>query len=332
MALRSGLVGGSLLLAGLPVFAQSAVLHLKSGDQISGQIILVGTNQMIISNAWAGSISVPLAEIAQCDDGKPVIAHANEQLAGNEVKLHPSAPLKVAVIAVPSIKQPEKPKGKWNGEVRLGLDTIVSTTDSQDYSGHLKLTYERPYDTSPKKYFRNVFNLDAEYQKTDGTESSDHVFANNKSDFDITAKSYGYMLFGTGYDEVQKIKYQYQLGPGAGIHLIKHDNFVLNLESGLDYQYQNLEDTADLRTVSVRMAQDLTWKIVDNLKLVQNFALYPDAEHFGEFRNSFESTLSYGFWKNLSLNLTALNDYNTEAAPGVNRNRFELRSSLGVTF
>jgi putative salt-induced outer membrane protein YdiY len=333
VALITAFVSGWLLLTGLPAGAQLAVLHLKSGDQISGRLILVSTNRMVISNAWAGSISVPLDEIAKCDDGNPALARSNVYSPDNDIKTLRPAPSKVtATVSSTSVKPPEEPEGKWNGEVRLGLDTIVSTADSQDYSGHLKLTYERPYDGNPKKYFRNTSNLDAEYQKTDGTESSDHLLVNNKSDFDISAKSYGYALFGSGCDEVQKINYQYQFGPGAGVHLIKKSRFNLNLESGLDYEYQSRKDADDLRTISVRLAQDLTWKIVDNLRLVQSFLFYPDVVDPGEFHNSLESTLSYGFWKNLSLNLTALNDYDTEVAPGVNRNRFELRSTLGVTF
>ena len=66
--------------------------------------------------------------------------------------------------------------------------------------------------------------------------------------------------------------------------------------------------------------------------MTESFAFYPDIQFPGQFHDDFESTLSYGFWKNLSLNLTVLNTYDTEVAPGVDKNRFEIRSSLGVTF
>jgi hypothetical protein len=42
--------------------------------------------------------------------------------------------------------------------------------------------------------------------------------------------------------------------------------------------------------------------------------------------------MSYRIWKNISLNLTVLDEYNTEVAQGVEKNRFEIRSSLGYTF
>ena len=47
------------------ISAQPVVLQLKNGDKISGLIISETTNQVVISNAWAGALSVPLAEISK---------------------------------------------------------------------------------------------------------------------------------------------------------------------------------------------------------------------------------------------------------------------------
>jgi hypothetical protein len=46
----------------------------------------------------------------------------------------------------------------------------------------------------------------------------------------------------------------------------------------------------------------------------------------------FETTLSYELWKNLSLNWTVLDLYDSEPAAGVERNELQIRSSLGVKF
>jgi hypothetical protein len=100
----------------------------------------------------------------------------------------------------------------------------------------------------------------------------------------------------------------------------------------LDYQFQYRRNTSNLKTLSLRFAENFTWKLLKNLTLTESFAFYPDVDFPGRYHDDFESTLSYGFWKNLSLNLTVLNSYDTEVAPGVDKNRFEIRSSLGVTF
>lgn len=313
-----------LVMLGQTLYAQTISFNLKSGDRVSGQIITENTNQVVISNAWAGTIAIPAGEISSRQTEK--IAALSPKLGS----LPTNAP--VASAATPGLKPAPKPGGKWEGEARLGLDAIISTTDQQNYSGHLKYTYDRPYNSNPKKAFKNTAQLDGEYQRTDGQESANQISGQNKSDFDLGRKSYGYGLFGIGHDDVQKINYQYQVGPGAGVHVIRQDDFALNLESGLDYEVQNRQDSSRLETFYVRLAQDFTWKIDKNLSLTGKLAFYPDLEHHDQFRNEFESTLSYAFWKNLSINLTALDNYNTEVAMDVNENLFEIRSSLGIKF
>ena len=303
------------------VSAQQVILHLKSGDKISGQILSENTNALVISNVWSKALSIPLAEIAK-----------REIIKTKKITVAKTAPTQKTPPAQSALQPSAKPKGQWRGEARVGLDAIVSTTDQQDYSGHLQFTYERPYSSNKKKFFRNKSTFDAEYQRTDGQESANHLYGSDKSDFDIWEKPYGYGLVGAGYDDILKINFQYQIGPGLGLHLIQETNFVMNVESGVNYQAQYRNGASNLEAFYGRLAEDFTWKIYQNLKLVENLAFYPDLEHNGQFHNYFESTLSYGFWKNLSLNLTAMDYYDTQVAATVDPNRFEIRSSLGVTF
>ncbi|MGH7952434.1 MAG: DUF481 domain-containing protein [Limisphaerales bacterium] len=306
------------------VSAQEVILHLKSGDKISGLIVSESAGQVVISNAWVRTLSIPRAEISsrELEKGATIPPLVSP----------PQAKPMVATTMKSALKPVTKSKGKWCGDARLGLDAIASTTDQQDYSGSLKLTYEQPYKSDPKKFFKNTSDFNIEYQRTDGQESANRACASNKSDFDIGKKSYGYSLFGVAHDYVQKIDAQYQISPGGGVHLIKQPNFVMNLEGGMDYQYQYRMDTPNLETFSFRLAEDITWIIQKNLKLTENLAFYPNVEDNGQFRNDFQSVLSYGFWKNLSVNLTALDCYDTQVAADVDRNRFEIRSSLGITF
>lgn len=334
--LNHSAAGGGLTLLLLCIFAsaasaQQAILHLKSGDKISGVIISENTNLVVISNAWVKALSIPLGEISKREIQKPAKAPAPVVVKAKP-KPAPTAPPKQIALAQTAKKPNAKPKGKWKGSARVGLDAIVSTTDQQDYSGHLQFVYERPYASNAKKFFRNTSDFDGEYQRTDGEESANHADATDKSDFDIGKTAYGYALFGIGYDDMQKINFKYQIGPGAGIHLIQSKNFTINAEGGMDYSKQFRQDVSDLETLSFRLGEDFTWKIMKNLKLTENLAFYPNIQNDGQFRNNFTSTLSYGFWKNLSLNLTARDDYDTQVAPDVDPNRFEIRSSLGVTF
>lgn len=315
--------------------AQTVVLHLNSGELIKGLILSENTNQVVISNAWVKALSVPLSEIAKREPEKNAPTPTNAPSLAMHPAASPATPPpqpKVVATATPVAKPAAKPKGKWAGEASVGLDAIFGTRDSQDYSGHLKLTYALPYASNPQEFFRNTFDSGGEYQRTGDTQSANHAGATDRSDFDIGKKSYGYSLLGAGFDNAQKINFRYQVGPGVGRHLIQATNFVMNVDGGLDYETAYLSGASDLKTYYIRMADDVTWHILKNLILTGNLTWYADMENQGQYRSDFISNLSYGFWKNLSLNFTAIDHYNTENAPGTDRNQFEFRTSLGITF
>jgi putative salt-induced outer membrane protein YdiY len=319
----------SCVLAGT-VCPPPVVLHLKSGDQVSGLIVSESASQVILSNAWVKALAIPLAEISSRVTNNIVkISPPASSLAGKKPAVSPAQSVATAKA---SLKAPAKSKGTWHGQINLGLDALLGTTDQQSYSGHIQMTYLQPYQSDAKKFFRNTSTVDGAYQKTDGAESANHACGSNKSDLDLWSKFYAYTLEGAGYDEVQKTDFQYQLGPGAGLHLIQDKKFVLESEAGLDYEAQYRRNDSNLETYYLRVAEDITWVMEKNLKLTENLAFYPDMENSGQYRNEFTSNLSYGFWKDFSLNLTVIDQYNTELTPGVNRNQLELRSSLGFTF
>lgn len=325
-----------VLIGTYPGAAQNAILQLKSGDQVSGVIISVGTNQLVISNAWAGVLSVPVAQIAGCKAGTnpPIeMIAAIPAPATNE-------PAKVALAGTkPAVSKPApapaaKPKGAWHGQINVGLDSLIAATSQQDYFGKFKLTYLKPYQSNPKHFFRNTTQVSGQYQRTDGKQSANRANGNNKTDFDLAGSYYGYSSAGVGFDEVNKIDLQYQVGPGLGRHMIQTDDTALDFESGVDYETQYRRDADNLESFFLRLAEDWDWKIKKNLKLSQKFAFYPNLEpvNAGQYRFDFSSTLSYGFWENLTLDLTLDDSYNTEVVTGVQRNEFEARISLGATF
>lgn len=314
------------------VSAQHVIVHFKSGDRVSGHVVSRSTSQLVISNAWVKALTIPLSTISKIETNAAALAVTSPKETPAK---KPGAAAKPAAKPVApklaSGKRP-KPKGKFKGQIRFGIDAIFHTKNRQDYFGDFKLTYQRPYKSNPKKFFRDTTQVHAEYQETEGQQSANRASASNKSDFDVGRSFYAYGLGGLGYDEVRKINFQYQLGPGVGNHLVKHKNFVLDVESGLNYEAQYRRTVDNLETLYLRLGLDSTWKIAKNLKLTHTLAFYPDLEEQGQFRNDFTSNLSYGFWKNISLDLTLLDEFNTEVAPGVDENRFEVRTSIGLTF
>ncbi len=335
------------------VRAETIILHLKNGDRIAGTIVSEDTNRVLITTAWIKDLAVPAAQIERREAVPPEVAAQKTNApappapAVAEKKptppgqpaltnIVPSAAAGVPVAVMPVLKpKPQTPRPKhWKGEVKIGADFLFGAKEQQIYYGRFKLVYERPYESNPKQFFRNIFDYGVDYGRTDGIMSANRMDGSDKTDFDIgKRKIYVYNLAGVGYDQIRKINLRYEEGPGIGYHLFTFTNFVMNVEAGFNYQVQYRSSTnSTLEKFYYRLAEDITWKLNKRFTFTEKLEFFPQVEDVEQYRARFESTLSYGFWQNLALNLSLLDIYDTQPAKGVPRNDLQIRSSLGITF
>lgn len=336
---RSGL--GVLLAFGLLMAAnaeaQPVILHLHNGDRLTGTLVSESANGVVLATGWNPALTVPLESIARRETvaaPAPAPAPATPPAADTPGPPPPApAPppaVKPAPVAAERPKPP--PPSLWRTDLRLGADMIRGVRDRNIYFGTLALTYARPYQGDPKRFFRNRLEYRVDYATTDGDESANRMFGSNKTDFDIGGRIFIYNFLAAGYDDVRRIDFQYEVGPGAGYRLVRRPGFALNVEAGLNYQEQHRATHEDIQAWQSRIGQDMTWKIHERVTFNQKLALLSDLEQGGEFQLRFEGNLAIGLVKGLTFNLTALNLYDTRPVPGVTRNEFQLRSSLGLTF
>ena len=346
---------GCLLLAlsTLALHSQTVALKLRNGDRISGNIISESTNQIVISNAWTKTLTIPLVEIQSREILTPQIAATNVPPVAVVAKTNapvvtkqlPPPAAKPVVAVTPAVK-PKTPSA-WHGDIQLGADVGISETRRQLYHSRFKITYAPVADSGLNGLsehidrFRNTFDFNMAYGTTDGILSANRMDGSSKTDFDLGDKRqvFVYNLFGGGYDEIRRIERRYEVGPGIGYHIFTRSNLVLNAEVGLNYQTQNLwskvGDRPRIYTWNdrfyYRLAEDFTWKISKTLTFDEKFELFPQMD-FEEYRFRFESNLRYWILENLSFNLTVLDIYDTQPAIGVGRNDLQIRSSIGVKF
>src|SRR6185437_11494663 len=111
-------------------------------------------NRIVISNSWTPELSVPLAEIVQRET---IVAKGTNHVAGTNA---------IAKIKLPTPPAPPPLFKHWKGEAEVGLDYTDSTTDQRTYHARFKLSYERPYVSNPKNFFRNSLDYEVAYGKT----------------------------------------------------------------------------------------------------------------------------------------------------------------------
>jgi putative salt-induced outer membrane protein YdiY len=320
------LAGGAIRSAS----AEAVILQLNGGDRLSGEIVSENSTQLVLSNRWNPGLLVPISQITNRE------AVAATRIVG-DTNAAPHQPSLLSKAVQPLRPTPQK---NWKGEVQGGIDLRSGAKDQEVYSGRFKVTYEQFYKSSPNEAFRNFLDYSVQYGKTDGIKSSDRMWAQDKMAFDLSRRWYVYDIAAVGYDKIQKIDFQYDVGPGLGYHLYALTNFTMNVESGISYQVQYRTEEKDGTGVTVhtllqdpfyRLAEDVAWKLGERTSLSERLEFFPRVD-FTEYRLRFETTLSYDLWRNVAFHLNFLELYDTAPATDVARNEATIRSLLGVKF
>jgi len=333
---RRGSLALLALLAWLPgMAADIVVLHLKNGDRVAGSVLREDSATLTLSNAWAAALSVPLEAIERREPLPSLSTQApgTPTNSPTAVASATNAPLPGADHALVKGAAPKAPAPKrWKADVNFGLDATFGTSEAQSFFGGASLTYSVPYQQTPQRFFRAMSKVAGNYGQAIGVVSANQVVGSLKTDFDLGPNFYAYNLGGAGYDEVRRINLQWELGPGLGWHALKQPKFVLDFELGGQYLVRDLNVGEDTRSVFLRFGENLTWQIAPRVSFKQNFAYLPQSTQFSDYRVRFDGTLSFGILHNLSLNLTAVNLYDSNPAPGVEPNQLQIRSTLGINF
>jgi putative salt-induced outer membrane protein len=301
--------------------AQEVLVRLKNGDRITGRLLAQETNHIIIATSWTESLSLPISMISGLD-----------QETGENIYSAPQPALGAKPVTVSSPKPTAPPPKTIRGSIQLGSDIQYGARDRELIFARFKASYEQPYPSDPKKFFRTFGDYSADYGETERVKSANRMTGSVKTDFDLDNRTYAYNVGSGGYDEIRKIDAHYEVGPGLGYHLIKAPRFSFDVEGGANYQVQLRSAGGNLDSIFIRAAEDATWKIAPRLSFTEKFEIFVNAEDMSQIRFRLDSNFSYKLIENLSLNLTVIDLYDTDPAPSVDQNEFQVRTSIGITF
>jgi putative salt-induced outer membrane protein YdiY len=220
---------------------------------------------------------------------------------------------------------PPRPPRQLSGEIFAGMDIAEGSKSRQLYTGRVKLNYIHGH-------LRNNFDYLFSYGRTDEELSANRMDGTLKTDYEFTPRFYGYNQGTLGYDEIRRIDDYFQIGPGAGVHLLRQTKVALNAEAGVNYQSQEFTDGTEERNVYFRVAQQFKWILNSHFSFDEKVEYFPQWDDPAEYKVRFEANIRYWIKSYLSLNFTVINLYDTRVAAGVEPNDLQIRSSIGVKF
>lgn len=320
--------------------AADTLLLLRNGDRLTGRIVQEDASRLTLTNDLLGLLTLPLDAIRERQPASPPApeaANADRQRRLDDARAafvtgqlstteyHRLLARLQATPADPAGTRADSRAQRLTGEIQAGLDLGLATKDRQLYSGRARLQHA----WGP---LRNAADYLFTYGRADGELNANRMDGTIKSDFDLREKVYAYNQANGGYDEVRKLDNYWQIGPGMGWRTWRSPHFALSLEGGFNFQEQNRSDGTRTDVFYYRLAQLGRWAINNRLSLDQKLEFFPEWDDLTEYKVRLEGNLRLWLYGNLSLNLTLIDFYDTMAAPGVEPNDLQMRSTLGVSF
>jgi opacity protein-like surface antigen len=341
--------------------ADTVTLHLRNGASVTGEMISLDTTFITITNSVLGKIAIPVVEIQRLEKkntgqaagqtnappqpatatnqppAKPMAQTAPTNQPPARAALPAPAPQPAATAAAqpaankPPAAQPPpvkpKPPKRWTIDAQVGADLQYNQNERRLYYGRAKWTYG-------KERFRSIVDYLATYGKTDGILSANDMNGSVRVELDVekTKRVFLFNAAGAGYNEIRKIDLGYDDSFGLGYKLVARTNLTLNTDFGVNYQRQHFSNGTSKDYGALRLGELMGWKISSKWILDEKFEFYPRFTDIGHYRMRFETNLRYLLSNSLNLNLTVIDQYDTQPASSVTRNDLLVRATLGFKF
>jgi putative salt-induced outer membrane protein YdiY len=233
------------------------------------------------------------------------------------------------------------PKPKWVGDVSAGVTLTRGNSDTT--LANLTANIDRKTDINELLFGGNATYGKAKVTVNNPTpggapitassttaQNADGFFQYNQL---FTPRFYGYARVEGYHDDVADIHYRLTIGPGAGYYFIKNARTSFSAEAGPAYISQDIGSEKQ-NFVTLRVAEKFTFQLSDRAHLWENAEIDPDLQNTKSYivTSEFGVAADLTAHKNLSLNVFLDDDYESEPAPGREKNDAKLVAAIDYKF
>ena len=303
-------------------------IRTADGSTINGKILKVGGGVIEIETPFAGTLKVSQGSVASFStdapvnvrfkDGNTVIGTVSG--AAGEVKVDGGSVSATSTVASvtdawlpgndsPEVREMKASARKWKFEAEV--DVIGKSGNSDSTAGALGFRATLAGKEDKLQFYAAYARAEQE-----GNTTVDQAKAGVDYSSSFSKKYSWYVREEIGTDKIQGLDFYSNTAAGLGFDLLKKDNQVLTLRTGLAYRYESYENGTDISSPALDLAlihdyTAATWKLGNRLTFLPTF------EDFGVYRilhdSFYETPIAAGPWK---LRLGLANDYNSEPQPG----------------
>jgi putative salt-induced outer membrane protein YdiY len=145
----------------------------------------------------------------------------------------------------------------------------------------------------------------------------------------VVNKTFLYIDTSWLYDDIAKIDYRTIAGPGAGCYFIKNTNFQADIEAGISYVCEKVDNITD-DYAALRFAQSLSYKINGNAELWQSLEYLTQVDDFDNFIVNAEAGIKTGITSNVSLRIVLRERWDNKPAKDLKKYDLSLISGISI--
>ena len=325
-------------------------LRLKNGDRLTGTIIKADGKTLTLKTDYAGTINIStdaIAEVVSKDplyletnDGKTIIGKIEASGGKYEVETKETNKVSGEMAAVRAIRsQAEqaayermlKPSwfDLWNG----GLDFGYSLTTGNTRTNTLALGANLSRQSKRDKTTLYAAYINAKNKNKGVTETTANAIrGGGRYEINLSSRvtTFGFADF--EYNQIQLLDLRSVLGGGFGYYVVKRDRVQLQAFGGGAYNRENFSTGLRRNSGELFVGEDFALKLSDRVLFKERFQLFPNMTERGEYRHTFDSSLTTKLTNWMTWNVTASNRYISNPPSGSKNNDLLLTTGIGVSF
>jgi putative salt-induced outer membrane protein YdiY len=285
----------ALLLVWLAAPAGAETYELKNGDKISGEVLSLDDEKVVLEHPVFGKVEIPLVEIAPAKGPRPGL-FGTPLFAG------------------------------WTRTLKLGADGERGESDNMDVLAALDLDYE---DETLRWKVDARYSFSAAERET--TKNSALLDVSRAENFDDSR----WFWLASGrwdWDEFRSWDHRLTLIGALGYELVDRETFELRLAAGptLTREFGGTDAWLYEAVVGV----EAKWKLAEKHTIEASNRFFQAVNEDSPYRNQTDLKWKWQLTQDpgLSLNVGIENEYESDPLPGVENNDLKYFTSLGIDF
>lgn len=222
------------------VNATADEVWLKNGNHITGKVVRLENNLLVLNTSFAGEISIKWEEIQNLETEEPVKLVLSDDTSaeglispGKDGKVAVKTegveePITIELAQLKMINPKVEPPVKYKARLNFGASSTSGNTDTQDIYGDGEAVARTE---------KNRFTIGGLYKRseTDSLKTADRLYGYGKYDRFISKKLYAYGNISGEQDEFKDLDLRTVLGAGLGYQFLETERTNLSFEAGPSY-------------------------------------------------------------------------------------------------